>query len=486
MALPEGAQLRVLLVRPPITYCPIEGEAIPLGLYAAFATRYPPLGLMTHGSLLRDGGHEVALIDAEMEGLSYRALAKRAAQVRPGLIVGSVNMFSPQADLGYLERLGRDLGARVAIRGHFPRLFPDDAMGMGGRDLLGLQGRGWTSEVALADALERGTPVDEVPGILLNRGDEVVHTPLDGPRPSLEQLPFADRSLVAHRFYGTNLTTRFPFTTALSSVGCPYSCLYCIDAQIGYSCRPAEQVVEEMAQLTRVHGIREVAFLDPTFTLSRERTLAICEGLRRRKVDLTFTIRTRPDRVDREVLAALQGAGCVRVSYGIETGDPSIMDVYNRGVMDLDDIAGAVASTSELGMIAFGFFMVGHAGEQDVNLGRTLAFAHRLKLHFAQFMIVRPMPGTAMHEEFSKVRGYDPWQRIGQGHYPSAEELTCHQATLTYEERTDWTRKLYRRFYFDPRRTARLAALPRVLRLPRSHVRMAGLASFQTLRSRLR
>lgn len=442
--------MRVLLIRPPIHYVRFSLGVIPLGFYSSFLTRYPPHGLMVLAAQLRRAGHEVVLLDAEAEELEIESAAVRLAAFAPELIVGSVNVYNSYRNFADLSELKRRLGAPLVVRGHFPSHYPDDAMAQPAVDAA-MTGKGNAALVPLVAAFARGAGFDAVPGLLYREDGRVCRTPDEPPVSDLDSLPFPARDLVDPALYSTSLSYRRPFTTMFASYGCPYQCVYCQDRNVPYRRRSVDSVLNELDECVHRHGIREVTFLDPTFTAKRDWALDLCRRLAGRRLDLTFTIRTRPDLVDPELIDLLARAGCVRISLGLESGDPEILAGLQRP-MKLETMRQAVAWIRARNIMVFGFFMVGNRGETAASLGRTLAFVKELPLDFAQFIQTLPIIDSAVLDQARQARGIDIWREIGHGRYPSPEEFRSAENELSLAELGRWTGRLYRAFYLNPRR----------------------------------
>ena len=66
-------------------------------------------------------------------------------------------------------------------------------------------------------------------------------------------------------------------------------------------------------------------FRDATFTLSRKRTVEICELLIEKGLPITFWCETRINCLDGELLALLAKAGCKGINFGLESGSDDVL-----------------------------------------------------------------------------------------------------------------------------------------------------------------
>jgi len=401
-------------------------------------------------SLLRQDGHHVALMDAEAEELDIQTVSLRMKPFEPDLLIGSVYVWNSYSSFNDIFWLKDRLQIPLVIRGHFPGDYPEETMKRPEVDVA-MTGKGFSSIQPLVRALEKGDDLHDVKGILFRNNGEVIRTPKEEPIRDLDLVPFPARDLVDQRLYVTNLSCRRPFTTMLASRGCPFNCTYCTDRKVPYGRRSAENVHAELLECTEKYGIREVAFLDPTFTVKREWVLELCNRILQRNTDMSFTMRTRPDLLDPEMVKLLARAGCVRISLGIESGDSEILNLMNRET-DIEGTEQAVSWIQREGIMAFGYFMIGNKGETHASLQRTLDLVKRLPLHFAQFFQTIPLLGTEVLENSKQHLGFDIWQETSHGRYPTPQEFRSYQTSLSFEELKSWSTRLYVHFYLHPRR----------------------------------
>ncbi|MFC1904245.1 radical SAM protein, partial [Chloroflexota bacterium] len=117
----------------------------------------------------------------------------------------------------------------------------------------------------------------------------------------------------------------------------------------------------------------------------------------------------------------------------------------------LEQVEEAVNLTREVGLQTIGYFMIGSPGETPETISRTIGFAKRLKLDFAQFAVAVPFPGTKLYELYLKNGGENvPWENF-------VYEGTGNRVTPLFEtsalSRTDlrlWASMAYKEFYLRP------------------------------------
>jgi len=429
-------------------------------------TASPPVGLASLAATMRRQGHTVRVLDAQILGLSDRQVVDQAREFGPdvlgmGMIIGNHNRA---------RELGRALKAALPatpllIGGPQASPLPGLCLEETGADVC-VVGEGERSLPALLGTLAARGPLHDVPGVAwLDDGQLRRSTPVE-PLADLDALPFPEYDdaarVFSHPLPHQFLVRRFPVAPMITSRGCPHSCSFCATPGLlgrGWRARSAESVVEEMAWLVRRHGVREIHIQDDAFAVSRDRVLAICDGMLSQGLDLTwkFPNGVRIDRVDRELLRMMRQAGCYLVSFGLETTDQAVLDATGKQ-LDLACARQAVADAHAVGLEAVAFLVVGLPGETEETFRSTVRQVMELGFDYAHFSVLLPLPGSPMFEAWSPgeaaLHGAD-WDRF-RFYGGVAEQAEARQ----------WHLWANRRFYLRPRTMAKSLGRIKARQLP--------------------
>jgi radical SAM superfamily enzyme YgiQ (UPF0313 family) len=423
----------------------------------------PHLGLGYIHTALARAGFDVVQIDAPAHGLDSAGLARTLTSYAPDLV--GVTTTTPGLP-GAVEacRIAKQTGAKVILGGPHTEVFAGENLVHDCIDYVGV-GEGITIMPAIAEALAVGEEPSGIPG-LVTRHESNGHASMV----DLEPTGWPDRESLPMDQYYSIMAPR-PFATMISSRGCPFQCSFCFKQQVDKSSmfRSADDVVSEMEYLHRRWGVREIMFYDDVFTLKRKRVFEICELIRQRGLKIRWEAPTRVDLVPKELLAAMAAAGCVRLRFGIEHGDPTILDRMDK-VSDIATIETAVRNAVAAGINAFGYFIVGYLDESREQFERTVRLACRLPLDYASFYTATPLPGTTLHTEAVAAGAIAPdyWSRFVAGRFTERIGFLVPDA----ERRS---REAYRRFYF---RGAMIAPITRhMVRTGQFRHTISGLAS---------
>ena len=155
-------------------------------------------------------------------------------------------------------------------------------------------------------------------------------------------------------------------------------------------------IVDEVEQIAAL-GYDRVWFADDCFTLNRNHVLNVCNELVRRKVDIGWECLSRVDTMDKEVAEGMKRAGCIRVFFGIESGNDSVLGLMNKHITTAQ-AKSAVYAAKAAGLKTGAFFIVGYPGESNKTVLDTVRFASGLPLDYLSFTLPYPIPGTPLYE----------------------------------------------------------------------------------------
>jgi len=349
-----------------------------------------PIGLYYIGASLKADGFEVALLNAQELTERQAAIEKHLADFRPDVVGLSIQHANRWGGLE-IARWAKAANPRVItvfggvgasylwelLLTHFPEV-----------DYVVI-GEGEQTLRALLHHLEAGdrAAMDATPGLALRRDGRVVRTPERAPLSNLDDLPDPARY--------------FSFQHVALTRGCPARCRFCGSPGFWGSRVRAHSAAYFVGQIERLYrrGQRFFYFSDDTFTLRREVVIAVCQAILARQLAISWVAISRVDTVDEEVLAWMRRAGCIQVSYGVESGSAAIRGRLGKR-LQLDDVRRAFALTRRWGILPRAYFIYGCPGENETSIQATLDLIQEIKPLNAIFYILDIFPGTALYDDF--------------------------------------------------------------------------------------
>jgi anaerobic magnesium-protoporphyrin IX monomethyl ester cyclase len=123
------------------------------------------------------------------------------------------------------------------------------------------------------------------------------------------------------------------------------------------------------------------------------------------KRNLYWTCTARCDRADAETLRLMKASGCIRLFFGVESGDPRMLEKMRKGET-LADIERGIRLAEEANIVPDLGFIIGLPGETAKTIQNTIDFAKRHSKSPMGFTLATPFPGTKFYEQARK-EGYE-------------------------------------------------------------------------------
>ena len=442
--------MKILLINPPdkniiSTNIPITIEDI-----RGFI---PPLGIMYIASYAeKNTEHDIEILDTQVEEMSYEDIEKEIKHRRPD-VVGITAMTFTLIDVILIAKIVKriDEDIKVVLGGPHVNIYPHETINIPEVDYIVL-GEGEVPFTELIQNLENTKELKKIKGLVFKEGEKIVNTGSRELIDDLDRIPFPARHLTPYKKYYSLLAKQAPVTTMMTSRGCPYKCLFCDRPHLGkkFRARSAGNVVDEMEECVDM-GIKEFFLYDDTFAVNRQRVFDICNEILNRDLDIGWDIRTRVDNVNKELLEKLREAGCERIHYGVESGNPEILKVLRKGIT-IEQVRKAFKMTKEVGITTSAYFMIGSPRETKSQILETIEFAKKLKPDFAHFSVTTPFPATPLYymglEEGQFKTDY--WKEFAKDHTKDfVPELW--EENLTREELIGLLKYAYKSFYVRPK-----------------------------------
>jgi anaerobic magnesium-protoporphyrin IX monomethyl ester cyclase len=368
--------------------------------------RFPPLGLGYIAAYLKANGVSVQLVDCTF--LDEKKALERIRRSRPR-IIGVQAMFSMKEKAVQFAQLLRSDCELLVAGGPLPTSNPEEFLSH--FDVV-VVGEGEQTMLELVHAAEDGQGLARVSGIAFNDKNGVRLTRARGFKEDLDGVPFPSREMFDNQAYKRYYSRKFGYTTTsvMSSRGCPFQCDFCSRPVFGntFRSRTTANVADEVEAVRRL-GYERVWFADDCFTLDRKRLLSICDELVRRRVSVGWECLSRVDTVDLEVARRMKQAGCVRVFFGIESGNDSILRIMRKQAT-VKQARDAVDVFKKVGVQTGAFFILGYPGEDDGTVLDTVDFASSLPMDYLSFTFPYPIPGTPLYERVKDRMVCEDWK----------------------------------------------------------------------------
>ncbi len=406
-------------------------------LASEFSAIEPPFWIAVMAAYLRNNGFNVAVIDANAENISPEETAEKVNNLKPLLAAVIVYGSQPSASTQNMtiageicKTLKERTSSSVAIGGLHPSALPKQTLTEENVDFV-IEGEGPYTLKNLLYVLKNGNGnYSGVPGLWYYKGGDIKNNPRAPLIKDLDEvLPVSAWDLLPMKKYRAHnwhcfddIENRMPYGAIYTSLGCPYSCVFCcINAPFGkpgIRYRSPELIMKEIDLLTTNYGIGNIKIVDELFVLNERHYMTIVEMLLQRGYDLNIWAYARIDTVKPGNLHKMKKAGINWLALGIESGNPDVRDGASKR-MRVKDIKHVVQTIQDAGIRVIGNFIFGLPEDNPETMQETLDMALDLNCEFANFYCAMAYPGSKLYDIAVKERWELPkeWHGFSQHSY---------------------------------------------------------------------
>ena len=351
-----------------------------------------PIGVYYIGALLRENGYDVEILNWHRIDKTPQLIKETIFEKKPDVIGFSILHANRWGGID-IARIAKQIDPKIKI------VFGGTGATFLWKHLLthfkeidfAVIGEGEYSFLNLMECVNKKDydRIDDVKGIAFRKGPDVVKTQKVEAIKNLDDLPVPAKYF---KYQHVSLTR-----------GCAGNCTFCGSPQFwGRKIRfhSTEYFVNQLELLYK-KGVTFFYFSDDTFTIRKDRVIDICRMILKRGLKIGWAAISRVDYVNSDVLYWMRKAGCVQISYGVESGSEKIRDLLNKNIKT-DQIKKAFALTITYGILARAYFIYGSPGECRDTIQETTDLICEIKPLSVIFYILDIFPGTALYSDFIK------------------------------------------------------------------------------------
>ena len=384
----DDIRLKILLIYPYFLEARIHTEeisAVPMGLYHV-------------GAMLKSRGYDVEIINWHCRPDSMDLIKEVLISKKPVIIGFSIVNANRWGAIDIAE-LAKQLDPNIKIvcggigatflwrhlLTHFKAI---DFVVLGEGELTFL------NLVAALERRESTEQIADIAGLALRIGTETIRTAPSPPIQDLDTLP--------------SPAQYFDFQHLSITRGCPGRCTFCGSPKFwGRRVRAhtADYFVKQLAVLKQ-RGVNFFYISDDTFTLNSDLVIEICRRIIDMGLDIHWQAISKVNAVGARMLRWMRKAGCVQISYGVESGSAHIRRLLCKDIRT-EQIQRAFKLTTAHGILARAYFIYGAPTETSETIKQSLDLLYEIKPLSAVFYIMTLFPGTSLYEEFKTRTGLD-------------------------------------------------------------------------------
>ena len=239
---------------------------------------------------------------------------------------------------------------------------------------------------------------------------------LDLPGIAWDLLPSLSKYRTAGWHSWSNNSEKEPFAALYTSLGCPYTCSFCminiinrnsnesnISSEDSNSFRwwSPEFIIKQFDHFAK-QGVRNVKIADELFVLNPNHFIKICDLIIERKYDFNIWAYSRIDTCKPEYLEKLQKAGVKWLGLGIENPSNSIRQEVHKDSFKEVKIKDVIDTIRNSGINVAANYIFGLPEETKESMDFTYSFAEDTNTEMVNFYCAMAYPGSPLHLEARK------------------------------------------------------------------------------------
>ncbi len=274
-------------------------------------------------------------------------------------------------------------------------------------------GEGDVTAVEVFTALNDGTPLDDVQGIVYRNGKTVRTLPRpvikdvdDIPSPNYELFDldiYLDKS---RWMVPAPERIDIPFDDIRSmpvntARGCPFSCTFCYHAfqNLKYRHRSPENVADEIQMWRDRYGVNFIAFWDELSFYQDKATERFADLMIERAMNIQFFGSCRSELFKPEtahIAYKLKQAGCKGLGFALESGNEEILLAMNKH-NHVTDFVRQCKILHDVGIEVYTSIVFGYPQETRETIAETFRVLGNANV-YPSVGYLQPMPGTPMYK----------------------------------------------------------------------------------------
>ncbi len=401
--------MKVIISYPPLgeKRCPTLGQNRQFQWFHNPSFIYPMVPAWA-ATMLEKCGHEVIWNDAIAMGWSEDKFWDFLKEVKPEMIAFETKTPVVKRHWEIIRRLKAEYpDSLVVLFGDHVTALPEESLNNSPVDFV-LTGGDYDFLLAnLVEHLEKGKELE--PGIWFRKKGEIVSTGQFSLNHDLDALPEINRDLTCWHLYGEHLFIKSPHTYTMAGRDCWYGkCTFCSWTTLypRYRVRKCERVLDEIGNLIKRYGVREI--FDDTGTFPAGRWLEnFCAGIIERGYheQVAISCNARVGAISEEQFKMMKKAGFRLLKFGLESANQKTLDRLNKGIK-VSDIIESCRLAKKAGLTVHLTTMVGYPWESLEEAKKTVRLSRKLlsdgHADMLQATIIIPYPGTPLFEEAKK------------------------------------------------------------------------------------
>jgi len=352
----------------------------------------PPIGMYSVGAVLKENHYDVEILNWCRINETPEKISELLLEKKPDVIGFSILQANRWGGIE-IAKIAKRINPEVKIVfggvsptflwKHFLTHFPEI-------DYV-VMGEGEYTFLHLIRCMEKKEyeHIGNIRGIAFKKHGKVIRTKPAEYIKDLDQLPIP--------------ATYFEYQHLSLTRGCPGNCTFCgspkfWDRKVRF--HSVDYFVEELELLYK-KGINFFYFSDDTFSVNKKRVIEICKKILKKNLRITWNAISRVNYMSEDVISWMRKAGCIQISYGIESGSEKILAYLNKKITT-HEIEKTFDTTLKYGILPRAYFIYGSPGETGKTIQESIDLIKKIKPLVIYSSVLSLFPGTALYSQYKK------------------------------------------------------------------------------------
>lgn len=275
-------------------------------------------------------------------------------------------------------------------------------------------GEGEITDVELLLALKDNKDVSNVKGIVYKTPNGYVQTAPREQIRELDSIPFpcyegfdmetflsSQRASDEYYAYFSDRPRIMPMILGRS---CPFQCKFCFHPTGNrYTVRSLDNFFQELEKWG-AYQPSCIIILDELFSSKVERVYEFCKRIK--SYNVKWIVQMRVDIITEDILKTMHDAGCISISYGLESYSPVVLKNMRKHISP-EAIDKALKLTYNAGIDIQGNFIFGDELETESTIYETLSFWFKHPEYRINLGMIETYPGCGYYQELMKNKSHD-------------------------------------------------------------------------------
>ncbi|MGM0606877.1 MAG: radical SAM protein [Candidatus Muiribacteriota bacterium] len=370
------------------------------------------LGLGCIASIIEDY-YDVEIINMNYSGFDNYEVVEYARKNKFN-ILGITGMTYQAKGAMNLANLFRELYPEclTVMGGVFATMNYDYIMNNSKMDFI-ISGEGEIPFLKLLKSIENNNvEFCKIPSLIYRKGKKIIKNS-EAEFLEADKIPLINRSIMPTRGYIFDDITFEDTGSLVSAVvmfsrGCPSNCIFCESPHMWkrrVRIMSIERIIKEITYIIEKYNIYNFVIDDDAFTVFKDKVVEFCKTLIKKNINIKWRCNTRVNMVDLKLLTLMKKAGCVKVTYGVESGNDEILKKLNKN-FTVEDVKKALKLHEKIKLPAGMLMIIGSPGETPSSIQDSLNLIEELKPEAGwDFQIMQPHPGTTLRKKIDFFGG---------------------------------------------------------------------------------